>query len=104
MLARAEREIGVAADFIALGARRRIVELFLPWHFVGHNVLTAEPPVGTCLGLVLGYNDQDAARGGARGRNLRWPHGLDPWHVPARREGSPRPWGDLLIAPALRGP
>ncbi len=101
-LSSARKRYGISVDLVELGPKRRAVECFLPWEWVGHGEPVEEPEVGSRLALSLGYNDSDPAdhEEGAFDR-LRWSNRLDPWWQPGNKGPQPSPWGDLEMGPPL---
>jgi hypothetical protein len=88
---------GIVIRQIELDDETRAMEWFIPWDRVGCGGEMDEPPVGTRLGLVLGYNDTD----GETTVTYRWPAGLDPWHEQEPDGHSVAAWGDMMIGPML---
>ncbi len=93
---------GIIVDIITLSKDTKVMELFIPWDYVGFGPALDEPPTGHRLGLCLGYNDRDPGehKGGDFDR-LRWPSGVDPWWNEAVKGLDPNPYGDLEMGPML---
>lgn len=87
--AEAEQKYGIVVRQHQLADGKRAMEWFIPWAYVGKPGAMNEPPVGTRLALVLGYN------GAAK---LRWPSGIDPWSQNIEQGKKDNAWGDLEIA------
>ena len=99
----ARRRFGIVVRHHEPSADRRIVELFLPWRWVGTGGSDAEPAVGTRLAVTLGYNDFDPGehKGSDDMTRLRWPNRIDPWWRAGEKGPAPSAWGDLEIGPRL---
>ncbi len=94
---------GIIVDIITPDEDTKVMELFIPWDYVGFGPSFDEPATGNRLGVCLGYNDRDASqhKGGDFNR-LRWPNGIDPWWREAEKGLNPNPYGDLEMGPMLR--
>jgi hypothetical protein len=92
----------IIVDIITTSDKTKVMELFLPWDYVGFGPALDEPPTGHRFGLCLGYNDRDPSQHkGSDFDRLRWPNAVDPWWREANRGLDPIPYGDLEMGPML---
>lgn len=86
---KARQDYGIVVKRYLVSDHQRAMTWFIPWAYVGRPGPMTKPPVGTRLGLVLGYNQTET--------KLRWPNGVDPWAHAVEKGPNPNPWGDLVI-------
>jgi hypothetical protein len=64
---------GMNVDIVSVSANVRVMELYIPWTWVGcSGGVGSMPAEGTNIAMAMGYNDLDAGQATTVGTMLRW--------------------------------